>query len=75
MKQNLLKVHFLAVARAFAIVTPMKAQAAALAATSPPTSGVSLDELVNESLEKNPELNFYRAEIAAAKGERMSAGV
>ena len=28
----------------------------------------SIDDLVREALEKNPELNFYRAEIAAAKG-------
>ena len=36
--------------------------------------GVTLDMLVAEALEKNPELNFYKAEIAAAKGERRSAG-
>jgi len=36
---------------------------------------VELDALVAEALEKNPELNFYRAEIAAAKGERVTAGV
>lgn len=41
-------------------------------ATSPNT--VTLDALVSEALEKNPELNFYAAEIAAAKGERRTAG-
>jgi cobalt-zinc-cadmium efflux system outer membrane protein len=37
-------------------------------------SPVTLDVLVAEVLEHNPELNFYRAEIAAAKGERRTAG-
>src|SRR3954469_24907317 len=35
---------------------------------------VSIEALVQEALEKNPELNYYRAEIAAAKGERRTAG-
>lgn len=38
------------------------------------TNEVTLDSLVNHALANNPELNFYRAEIAAAKGERKSAG-
>lgn len=38
------------------------------------TNQVSLDALVFDVLEHNPELNFYRAEIAAAKGERRTAG-
>ena len=33
----------------------------------------TLDALVTAVLEHNPELNFYRAEIAAAKGERRTA--
>jgi len=33
----------------------------------------TLDALVADVLERNPELNFYRAEIAAAKGERRTA--
>lgn len=36
---------------------------------------LSLDALVAEVLEKNPELAFYRAEIAAAKGEQRTATV
>ena len=54
----------------------MKAAEAVAAATNPPavTHQVLLDDLVNEALEKNPELNFYRAEIAAARGGRKSAG-
>jgi len=39
----------------------------------PPTSRVGLEPLVAEVLEHNPELNFYRAEIAAAQGERRTA--
>src|SRR5439155_797997 len=33
----------------------------------------ALEALVADVLEHNPELNFYRAEIAAAKGERRTA--
>ena len=32
-----------------------------------------LEPLVAEVVERNPELSFYRAEIAAAKGERRTA--
>jgi len=39
--------------------------------TNAPT--VTLDTVVAEVLEENPELNFYKAEIAAAKGEKRSA--
>src|SRR5256886_4637619 len=34
----------------------------------------SLDALVTEALARNPELNVYSSEIAAAKGERRTAG-
>ncbi|MBI3850037.1 MAG: TolC family protein [Verrucomicrobia bacterium] len=37
------------------------------------TNQVTLAALVAEVLEKNPELNFYQAEIAATKGERRTA--
>ena len=33
----------------------------------------TLEALVAEVVERNPELNFYRAEITAAKGERRTA--
>jgi outer membrane protein, heavy metal efflux system len=36
---------------------------------------MSLDALVAEALEKNPELRFYEAELTAAKAGRKSAGV
>lgn len=47
--------------------------AAAPADTSAP--GWTLDVLVAEALERNPELRFYQAEIAAAKGGRKTAGL
>src|SRR5207245_6224556 len=37
------------------------------------TNEISVESLVQEALAKNPELNFYKAEIAAAKGERRTA--
>jgi cobalt-zinc-cadmium efflux system outer membrane protein len=47
------------------------------AAESPPANtnapSIALDALVADVLEHNPELNFYRAEIAAAKGEHRTA--
>ena len=44
------------------------------AAESAAPNQVSLDALVADVLAHNPELNFYRAEIAAARGERRTAG-
>jgi outer membrane protein, heavy metal efflux system len=38
---------------------------------SPP---MTLDALVAQALAENPELKFYEAEVAAAKGERKAAG-
>ena len=35
---------------------------------------VTLDAVVADALEKNPELKFYQAEIAAAKAGRRTAG-
>lgn len=37
-------------------------------------AAISLDALVAEALDKNPELDFYEAEITAAKAGRKSAG-
>jgi outer membrane protein, heavy metal efflux system len=39
---------------------------------SPPP--ITLDALVAQTLAENPEIKFYEAEIAAAKGERKAAG-
>lgn len=42
--------------------------------SAPATPGLSLDTVVAEALEKNPELKFYEAELAAAKAKRRTAG-
>jgi len=39
------------------------------------TNATSVDALVQEALEKNPELRFYQAELAAAKAGRKSAAL
>ncbi len=49
------------------------AESAVLTNAPAATNAATLDALVAEVLEHNPELNFYRAEIAAAKGERRTA--
>jgi cobalt-zinc-cadmium efflux system outer membrane protein len=41
----------------------------------PPGASHTLDALVAEALEKNPELKFYEAEITAAKAGRKTAGL
>src|SRR5438876_1142072 len=41
---------------------------------TPAANQMTPDALVRQALEKNPELNFYAAEIAAAKGERRTVG-
>ena len=63
----------LSVAALFAAASGFAAEnEPALASTNGPT--LPLDALVAEALEKNPELRFYQAEIAAAKGGRKTAG-
>lgn len=79
MKRNFLKFHVLAIVAGVAAFHSSRAaeveMASAIATNSPATTNeVTFDALVQEALEKNPELNFYRAEIAAAKGERRTAG-
>jgi len=66
--------------RQFAVATLAATLAApvvrAQEAVSTNTSvSLTLDVLVAEALEKNPELRFYEAEIAAAKGGRKTAGL
>ena len=38
------------------------------------TNHVTIDELVREALERNPELKFYEAELTAAKAGRKTSG-
>jgi outer membrane protein, heavy metal efflux system len=45
-----------------------------VAADEKAPASVTLEALVAQALAENPELKFYEAEIAAAKGERKSAG-
>ena len=45
------------------------------AANMPETNAATLEALVSEALENNPELKFYQAEIAAAKAGRKTAGL
>ena len=77
MKQNFLNSYFLAMACVGAAVDPMKAAEVASVATNSPalTNQMSLDDLVSEALEKNPELRFYEAEIQVAKAGRKTAGL
>ncbi len=61
--------------RAFTVASSLTvgllcALAAAVSAAEP----VALDALVAETVGRNPELKFYEAEIAAARGGRMTAG-
>ena len=43
--------------------------------STPTNTPIALDALVAEAREKNPELKFYEAEIAAAKAGRKTAGL
>ncbi len=58
------------VAALFAVVGNVRAADASPGTNVQPAT---LEALVAEVVEQNPELNFYRAEIAAAKGERRTA--
>ncbi len=66
--------------RPFAVATLAATLAAPVAqaqeaASTNANASLALDALVAEALEKNPELRFYEAEIAAAKGGRKTAGL
>jgi cobalt-zinc-cadmium efflux system outer membrane protein len=75
MKQRVARFSFLAAVWSLAWVGPMiAADDFSVAGLSAETNLVSVDGLVSEAWAKNPELNFYRAEIAAARGGRKSAG-
>lgn len=60
----------------FAVANGLAAEngpAPAPASTNGPV--LTLDALAAQALERNPELTFYQAEIAAAKGGRRQAGI
>jgi cobalt-zinc-cadmium efflux system outer membrane protein len=54
-------------------ITSRTSSAAEAAETNAPT--LTLEALVADTLANNPELNFYKEEVAVAKGERQAAGV
>src|SRR5262245_59515271 len=58
------------IAASFLTLGLFLALAAPLSAAAP----VPLEALVAEAVASNPELHFYEAEIAAARGERITAG-
>lgn len=59
----------------FLTVAAAWAQESSATTNVPPSASRTLDALVVEALEKNPELTFYDAEIAAAKAGRKTAGL
>jgi outer membrane protein, heavy metal efflux system len=73
MKQKTLINCLVAIGALFLTMAVSKSSAQEVIATNG-LSAVTLDSLVVEAMQKNPELNFYRAEIAAAKGDRRTAG-
>jgi len=56
-------------------MTALKLSAAEASLPTSPANAISLDVLVADVLENNPEHNFYRAEITAANGELRTAGM
>ena len=63
-----------AVAALAVILTVPGAWAQESTTNAPPGASHTLDALVVEALEKNPELKFYDAEITAAKAGRKTGG-
>ncbi|MBK5257906.1 MAG: TolC family protein [Vicinamibacteria bacterium] len=62
-----------AVAVAMTLNSPQPSLAAGLQTESIQPKALTLDALVAEVLQNNPELAFYRAEIAVARGEQRTA--
>ena len=76
MKRNCLKTlcrPWLAVWLAGLCNAARLASGAETSSTSTNTPSVTLDAVVADVLGHNPELNFYKAEISVAKGERQAA--
>lgn len=65
-----------AVAALAVVLSPPVSWAQEVITTYPQPGGAqTLDALIAEALEKNPELKFYQAEITAAKAGRKTAGL
>jgi cobalt-zinc-cadmium efflux system outer membrane protein len=67
--------QFAVAALAVCLTVPGWAQESPAATNALTGASHTLDALVAEALEKNPELKFYDAEIAAAKAGRRTAGL
>jgi outer membrane protein, heavy metal efflux system len=65
------KVIFALFVAGWSAVVPLPVQPVAAALAAAP---LALDVLVAEVLTRNPELKFYEAELAAARGSRKTAG-
>lgn len=69
-----MKLQFLTLSSVLLVANLNAAEPKPGGTNSTPTSApLTLDALVAEVLDRNPELAFYRAEIAVAKGEQRSA--
>ncbi len=68
--------QFAVAALAVVLIAPAAwAQESATTTNLPSGATTTLEALVAEALEKNPELKFYEAEIVAAKSGRKTAGL
>src|SRR5213594_4239152 len=74
MKQKFWKCRLLLVAIALVVPRLLRGADSEPAKLVAPTNSTTLEALVAEALEKNPELKFYEAEISAAKAGRKTAG-
>ena len=74
MKQSNLSNLSLCALLALASASRLGAAEEAPAPSSTNTNALTLDALVADALERNPELKFYQAELLAAKGGRKTAG-
>lgn len=61
-------------AQPFSFVLPLLGLSAGLAMAEPQPVPLTIDGLVSQTLARNPELKFYRAEIDIAKAGRRTAG-
>src|ERR1044071_8619994 len=74
MSRNFLKIGWSMVA-AMATWSGFAADERVVAGSETNTTSLTMDQLVNEALEKNPEVRFYKEELAAAKAGWKVAGL
>src|ERR1044071_4908477 len=74
MSRNFLKIAWSLVA-VMATCSGFAADERVAAASETNTTSLTMDQLVNEALEKNPEVRFYKEELAAAKAGWKVAGL